>query len=262
MFIPKKSNIYFRNFAKQLHLRSIIKTKNIHMTEDNNKHEGLEGKIESVENVLSRTEHYIEENQKSLTIIVLAVVGVIALYFAFNRFYLKPLEERAQSQMFMAERYFESDSLNKALNGDGNYPGFLGIIDEFGLTKSANLAHYYAGVCYKNMGKYDDAIEHLEKFSGSDRVLSSVALGSIGDCYAEKGDVEKAVKYYKKAADNVKSDFTTPVYLMRAGILLESKNEFAKAIELYQRVLTEYNKTQEGQQAQKYIDRAKAKGNI
>ena len=39
--------------------------------------------FEQVENALSKTEHYIEENQKSLTIIVLAII-VIALIPKFN----------------------------------------------------------------------------------------------------------------------------------------------------------------------------------
>ena len=224
--------------------------------------EVLEGKLEGIESALSRTERYIEENQKSLTIILLAIVGVVAIYFSFNRFYLKPQEEKAQAQMYIAEKYFESDSLKKALNGDGNYPGFLSIIDEYGLTESANLAHYYAGVCYKNMGKYKEAIDYLKKFDANDRILSNVALGAMGDCYAELNQTDEAIKYYKKAANNVKNDFSTPLYLMRAGILLEEKNDFKQAFELYERIQKEYFKSQEGQQIEKYITRVKIKGNL
>jgi tetratricopeptide (TPR) repeat protein len=224
--------------------------------------EAADEKLEGIESALSRTEQYIEENQKSLMIIAGAIIVAVAIYFAFNRFYLKPQEEKAQTQMFVAEKYFEKDSFKLALNGDGNYPGFLGIIDEYSLTNSATLSHYYAGICLKNMGKYADAIEHLKKFDSNDKILSNVALGSIGDCYAELNENDKAIKYYKKAADNVVNEFTTPLYLMRAALLLEEKGDFKKSLELLEKIEKEFNKTAEGQQAEKYIERVKIKGNL
>jgi tetratricopeptide (TPR) repeat protein len=224
--------------------------------------EGSADKMESIESVLSRTEHYIEENQKSLTIIVGAIVVAIALYLAFNRYYLKPLEIEAQSQMYIAEQYFGKDSFNIALNGTGSYPGFLTVIDEYGLSKSANLAHYYAGICYKNLGKYEEAIDYLKKFDSNDKILSNVALGAIGDCYAELGEADQAIKFYKRAAKNVKNDLTSPLYLMRAGLLLEEKGDFENALDIYQTIEKEYHATDEGRQVEKYITRVKVKGNL
>jgi len=228
----------------------------------NTNKEVTDDKFESIESALSRTERYIEENQKSLTIIVGAVIVAVGIYFAFTKWYLKPLEEEAQKQMYVAEQYFEKDSFNLALNGTGGYPGFLSIIDEYGLTKSAKLSQYYAGICYKNMGKYAEAIDYLKKFDSDDKIVSNIALGSIGDCYSELGDADEAVKYYKRAAENVKNDFTSPVYLMRAGILLEEKGNFDKALKVYETIQKEHAKTYEGQQIEKYIARVKVKGNL
>lgn len=224
--------------------------------------DGVENKLEGIESALTKTEHYIEENRKSLSIIAGAIIVAVLLYFAFNRFYMQPKEKNAQRQMYVAEQYFEKDSFKLALNGDGNYPGFLAIIDEFGLTDASNLSHYYAGICYKNMGNYKEAIEHLRKFDSNDKIISSEALGATGDCYADLGDNDKAVSYYKKAADNYKNDFTTPLYLMRAGILLEEMNDFKEALKVYSRIEKEYNGTKEGREIEKYIARAKVKGNI
>jgi tetratricopeptide (TPR) repeat protein len=224
--------------------------------------EAVEDKLEGIESALTRTERYIEENRKSLSVITGAIIAAVALYFAFNRFYLEPKEIKAQKQMYIAEQYFEKDSFKLALNGDGNYPGFLFIIDEFGLTDAANLAHYYAGICYKNLGKYTEAIDLLKKFDSNDKIISNIAIGSIGDCYSELGNNDQAIKYYKRAANNIKNDFTTPLYLMRAGILLEEKGEYAEALKLYQRIESEYNATNEGKQVEKYIARVKVKGNL
>jgi tetratricopeptide (TPR) repeat protein len=222
-----------------------------------------EDKFESIESALSRTEQYIEENQKSLTIIVGAIVGVILIYFLFNRFYLKPMEAEAQSQMFTAEKYFDKDSFNLALNGDASLNlGFLGVIEEYGLSKVANLAHYYAGICYKNLGKYQESIDYLKKFDSDDQMISNIAQGSIGDCYAELGDKDNAIKYYEIAAENVENDFTSPVYYMRAGLLLEEKGDFKKALGIYEKIQKNFSKSYEAQQIEKYITRVKVKGNI
>ena len=107
-----------------------------------------EERIVAVEEAFSRTEQFIEKYQQIILIVVGVIIVIVLGFFGFKRFYLAPREKDAQSQMFMAEKYFEQDSLKKALNGDGQYLGFLAIIDEFGMTKSANLAHYYAGMCY------------------------------------------------------------------------------------------------------------------
>lgn len=224
--------------------------------------DGVENKLEGIESALTKTEHYIEENRKSLSIIAGAIIVAVLLYFAFNRFYMQPKEKNAQRQMYVAEQYFEKDSFKLALNGDGNYPGFLTIIDEFGLTDASNLSHYYAGVCYKNLGNYKEAIEHLRKFDSNDKIISSEALGATGDCYADLGENDKAVKYYKKAADNNKNDFTSPLYLMRAGILLEEMSDYKEALKVYQRIEQEFNSTKEGREIEKYIARAKVKGNL
>ena len=119
--------------------------------------------IEGVENLLSKTEHYIEENQKSLTIIVAAIIIVVLGYLGYRNLYVAPMEEEARSQMFMAERYFERDSFNLALYGDGNFLGFIDIIDEYSVTKSANLSHYYSGISFLRTGEYEDAIEYLTR---------------------------------------------------------------------------------------------------
>ena len=100
-----------------------------------------EDNLQELESALTRTEQFIEDNQKMISYIVGGIIVVVAAYLGFNKFYLQPKEKEALSQMFMAENYFERDSFNLAINGDGNYLGFLDIIEDYGITKSANLAN-------------------------------------------------------------------------------------------------------------------------
>ena len=108
--------------------------------------------IVDVQVVYSKTEQFIEKNKKIISIVTLAIIVIVGGYFGYKKLIIAPMEFDAQSQMFMAEKYFEQDSLQKAINGDGLNAGFVDIIDEFGGTKAANLSHYYLGICYRNTG--------------------------------------------------------------------------------------------------------------
>lgn len=209
--------------------------------------------FESVENVLSKTEHYIEENQKSLTIIVAAIIIIVGGYLGYKRFVVAPKENEAKSQMWMAERYFARDSFNLALNGDGNYLGFLDIIDEYGITKSANLANYYSGISYLHLGQYENAIEYLKQFESDDKMVAPVAFGAIGDAYMELGNTDDALLFYNKAVNASENNFTTPIYLMKVAFVQKEQGEYEKALETYKKIQKEFPNTAEGRQIEKYI---------
>ena len=207
----------------------------------------------------SKTEKYIEENQQSLTIIVGIIVMIIGGYLAYQKMYIEPMETEAQSQMFMAEKYLSMDSVNLAINGDGNYLGFLDIVDEYGITKSGNLANYYLGICYLKQGQYEDAIESLSSFDGKDEMLGAIATGAIGDAYMELGNTDNAISYYKDAASHSNNEFTTPIYLMKVAGAYESIEDYDKAVAVYQDIKTNFGKTKEGLEVDKYLARAKTK---
>jgi tetratricopeptide (TPR) repeat protein len=71
-------------------------------------------------------------------------------------------------------------------------------------------------MAYLNTGKYNEAIDYLNKFKSDDIVLSGLATGAIGDAYADNKP-EEALKNYVKAAGINKNDFTTPRFLLKAG---------------------------------------------
>ncbi|MCD4747553.1 MAG: tetratricopeptide repeat protein [Bacteroidales bacterium] len=221
------------------------------------KKNATEDKIVAVEEVLSKTERFIESNQKIISIVVGVLIVVILGYFGYKKFYLAPKEKEAQLQMFMAEKYFEQDSLNLALSGDGNYLGFLDIIDEYGVTKSANLANYYAGICYLNKGEFENAIDYLKNFDSNDQIVAGMALGAIGDAYMELEKPKKALDYYLDAADKNVNDFVTPTFLMKAGWTYEILEKWDKALNVYERIKKDFPKSSESRTIDKYIARTK-----
>jgi tetratricopeptide (TPR) repeat protein len=219
--------------------------------------DNTEEKIHAVEDVLSRTEQFIEKNQKIVTIVIGAIVVVVLAIFAFNKFYITPREKDAQDQMFMAQKYYEQDSLKLALNGKGSYPGFLSIIEDFGSTKAGNLAKYYAGMCYLKTGKFQDAIDYLKKFDSDDEFIGPLATGALGDAHLELGQKEEAISCYIKAADQRKNDLVSPYFLQRAAFTYEELGKYDKAIELYDKIKKEHVKSIEARDIDKYIERAR-----
>jgi tetratricopeptide (TPR) repeat protein len=215
--------------------------------------------IVDVQEVYSKTEGFIEDNKKRLSLVVLAVIVVVGGYLAYKKLVIGPMEIEAQSMMFKAEQYFEQDSLKLAIEGDseGNY-GFLDIVDEYSGTKAANLAHYYLGICYRNTGEYEYAIEELNSFSSDDVIISAVALGAIGDCYSELNDTEQAISYYEKAAKKNVNNLTSPVYLFKAGLAYEDIQDYAAAETKYNAIKANYPDSREAQNIEKYIARVEA----
>ncbi len=212
------------------------------------------GGVENVDRALSTAEQFIEENQKTISVAVVVVLALITAVIGIKRYYLNPLEEEARTEMFRAEQYFESDSFNLALNGDDNYLGFVDIIDGYGLTKSANLAKYYAGISNLQLGNFEDAISYLESFKRKGE-LSTMALGAIGDAYSELGDYDEALNYYEKAVSQESNKITTPMYLMKAGLVCEELEDYDKAFEFYSRIKREFEDSDQGRQIDKYLAR-------
>jgi tetratricopeptide (TPR) repeat protein len=212
----------------------------------------------NIESALSRTELFIEDNQKMLTNILLGILALALLIIAGNRYILKPKNAEAAANMYMAERYFERDSFNLALNGYGTYPGFLDVMDDYSITKSAKLAKYYAGICYKELGDPESAIDYLSTFRTRDLMIGAAAQSSLGDCYSELGDYKKAAAAYLKAVKKYDNKFSSPIILKKAGIVYEEMGELEKALEVYRRINREYPDSAEGREMKKYIGRVEA----
>jgi len=222
-----------------------INNQNINEAEEKNK------------DIYSKLEEIIDKNRKSITYIALGVIGLILGYFIYRNSYLKPLENEAQNEMYMAEIYFANDSFKLALYGDGQYSGFLKIIEDYGSTKAGNLAYYYAGICFLNLNNFEEAISYLKKFKTNDVMLYSTCNGAIGDAYLELGQYEKAINYYKKAAYKYPNQLTSPFYLMKLSFAYEKLGEWENALETYEYIKKNYSKTSEGRKVDKYISRAK-----
>ncbi len=212
--------------------------------------------IENVEQTLTKTEQFLEENYKPMLYGLIALVVVVGIFW-LGRTYLNKQTKEAQSQMFTAEQYFEQDSLKLALNGDGNNLGFIDIADQYKITKSGKLANFYAGACLMHLGEFEQAIDYLEKYSVKDEILAPEAKGLMGDANVELGDTEKGVKLYLEAAEMSDNSFHSPIFLMKAAMAYETESKFPEALALYEKIKDKYPESSEGRNIDKYIARVK-----
>ena len=196
-------------------------------------------------------EHWIEEHPK----LVFGVLGVVVLivggYFGWQ-YWVGTQDDAAQREMFQAVRYFESDSLELALSGDGNNLGFKQIIEDYPLTDAGNLANFYAGATCLKQGKFALAVFYLEDFKTGDKLVQARSYSLIGDAYMEQKKYEDAAEYYDKAASLQPNKYFTPTYLMKLALAFEKSNQNDKAIKTYQRVIDEYWESSDYQNARKY----------
>jgi tetratricopeptide (TPR) repeat protein len=214
---------------------------------------------------------FYEKNKKMITYVGGGLLVLIAAICYYKFYYLPEKEGEAANEIFWAQKYFEKDSFNVALKGgimvmapegQKQMMGFEQIAEDYSMTKSGSLANYCAGLCYLHTGKFDQAIEFLQKYDGSDDVIAPIALGAIGDCHMELNHIDEAVKYYLKASEKSHNNFTTPHFLKKAGFAYEQQANYAQALETYERIKKEFSSTDEGKEIDRSIAKVKALGNL
>jgi len=214
----------------------------------------------------NKTEDWISDNQN----IILSVVGAIALgvlgYLGYDKFIAEPKAEEAMNEMYTAQKYFNEavtseaqDSLyNLAINGGEGKFGMVDIASEYGSTPAGNLANYYAGMAYLNTKDYTNAVKYLSEFNTDDPVLGPVAKGGVADAFVQLNQLEDALDYYEQAISASTNDYTTPMYLFKAGNVAHSLGQEEKALEYFKRIKTEFSNSDQAKNIEIFIGRAEA----
>ena len=191
--------------------------------------------------VISRSEAFLTKQKKPLLIVLAAIIVIVGGGLLYHNFVSVPKENKASTALAKGQEYFSQGDWQKALNGDGaGFAGFVNIAKQYSGTDAANLAKLYAGIALYNTGKAE-------------------AIGAIGDCYATLGQKDEAVNNFKKAAAKADNNSLSPIYLVKAGEVLESDNKYDEALKLYQEVKDKYVQSAMQQDIDKYIERATVK---
>ena len=223
------------------------------MAEQKNQNEHL-----NVEDALTQSEAFLIKYKNAIIGGVVAVIIIVAGFIMYKNLYAEPREEKAQAALFKGQEYFEQDAYEQALNGDSiGFVGFLKVADDFSGTKAANLAKAYAGICYAQLGKYEEAVKMLDSFNGKDQMVAPAILGAAGNCYAQLGQLDKAASTLMSAADKADNNTLSPIFLMQAGEILVKQGKYDDAVDAYTKIKDKYFQSYQAMDIDKYIEQAK-----
>ena len=223
------------------------------MAEQKNQNEHL-----NVEDALTQSEAFPIKYKNAIIGSVVAVIIIVAGFIMYKNLYAEPREEKAQAALFKGQEYFEQDAFEQALNGDSiGYTGFLKVADDYSGTKAANLAKAYAGICYAQLGKYEEAVKMLDSFNGKDQMVAPAILGAAGNCYAQLGQLDKAASTLLSAADKADNNTLSPIFLIQAGEILVKQGKYDDAVNAYTKIKDKYFQSYQAMDIDKYIEQAK-----
>ena len=223
------------------------------MAEQKNQNEHL-----NVEDALTQSEAFLIKYKNAIIGGVVAVIIIVAGFIMYKNLYAEPREEKAQAALFKGQEYFEQDAFEQALNGDSiGYTGFLKVADDYSGTKAANLAKAYAGICYAQLGKYEEAVKMLDSFDGKDQMVAPAILGAAGNCYAQLGQLDKAASTLLSAADKADNNTLSPIFLIQAGEILVKQGKYDDAVNAYTKIKDKYFQSYQAMDIDKYIEQAK-----
>ena len=214
----------------------------------------------NVEEVVNKSEAFLTKNKNTIVGGIVAVVVVIAAVFCYNNYVKAPRELKASEALFQAEQYFRNGNFEQALNGDSlGAVGFVTVAEEYSGTEAGNLANAYAGMALAQLKKYEEALKYLNDFSGDDAMVAPAALGTMGNCYAQLGQNDKAASALMEAASMSDSHSLSPIYLLQAGQIYEELGQNDKAVEAYKQIKNKYFNSMQAYDIDKYIERASMK---
>lgn len=208
----------------------------------------------SEERLVDSARTYWERNSKFISYTVIVLVLAVGGYFAYSNFVVAPEERKAEELIWKAQEYYKVDSFAKALNGDGQSAGFLRVISRHGGTKPGNVAKFYAGSCYLQLGDFNNAIKYLKEFSTDQPALQVRVNGLLGDAYSELGKKQEAADYYTKAGTIYQDDdINSPEYLFRAALMNQELGKNKEAANLFKQLKDKYPTSQHVLEADKYL---------
>ncbi len=216
------------------------------MAQKSNKN--IDKTVEEMDAALSKTEVFIDENKKNLLWGAIAIVAVVAIVSLWN-WYSNRKDTDAQNEIYTAQFLFDEGKYEEALIA------FEDVIDNYGSTRTGNLAKAYAGLCNKELKNYEAAIGYLKAYSGSDMMIAPAIESALGDCYVETGDYAKGAKCFEKAASAADNEAFSPLYLKKAGLAYEKNGDKAAAAKVYMTIKESWLQTPIGQEVDKYIYR-------
>jgi len=209
--------------------------------------------LENVSEALGTAGQWIEDHQNLLFGIVAGIIVVVLGFIGIRKYVIEPHALDASNENAKAVNYFMQGDWEKALNGDdAECIGFLSIADEYAMYQEGELASLYAGICYYQLGQYEEAAEYLKKFSAGDVMIDPASHQMLGDAYVQMGELDKAVKAFDAAAKSG-NELIAPMSLKKAGLVYLEQDKKTEAKKCFEQIRDNFPQSMEAQDIEKYI---------
>lgn len=206
---------------------------------------------------LTSTESFFDKNRKVLIYAGIGLVVVVIGFIGYQKFVKEPHIEESQDAYWSAFYDFENgDTTGVYLTGNENYMGFEEISSEYSGTPGGNIATYVLGINAMEKGDFEGAIGYFEEVEFEDVIVGTLVIGLIGDCLVETGQYEEAAAKFEEAAEREPNEYTSPMFLKKAGLVYQELGQNDKAVIAYQKIKDEWPTSTEGADIDKYLIRA------
>ena len=192
------------------------------------------------------------KNSKSFRISSIAI-GTVALlvigYFGYRQFMWKPSNEKSKESYFIALNAITNDDSNLAMDtskaGAKTDPikKLQKSVKKYDGKIGGEVSKYLLASQYMRKGKYKEALTLLENVSVEDTYVSVEVIGLQGDCQSELNKFEEAYELYKTAANMNANNFTSPMYLFKAGLVAEQLKKYDLAKAHFETIAVQYPKS-------------------
>lgn len=163
--------------------------------------------------------------------VAVVVIGVLLYIFAYKQ----PAVAKGNDAIGEADRIalFEG-------NDSTALAAYQAVAANHGFD-AGNRANLESAIILYRQGEYQQALDYVSKYNGTDNVVAPLAYGLKGDCLVNLDKYADAVKAFNKAisaSDN--NPQLVPYFLNKKAVVLCAEGNYADAVKAYKEIEQKY----------------------
>lgn len=210
--------------------------------------------IDELNDSLTSVTEKVQANKKYIVWATVAVIALVCAALLYVWAFRQPAIQKGNDAIGQADLQLAAgnDSIAlvqyQAVANDDSYD-------------AGNRAALQAAILLYKDGKFQEALNYLDKFDAKESIIGAGAYSLEGDCYVNLNKLDDALKCFGKAVDaSDENPVYTPFFMLKEARVYRAKGDFAKEAGVYEQIKNEYPQYagNYGLDIDRYIERAKA----
>lgn len=190
--------------------------------------------IDNINMQLTSASERVAKNKKAIYWSLGIIIAIGACWAGWLWFYQTPRVNNSEAAYDQA--------MQKAMGGDSIAAvEFAKVADKYASTPAGNIAALQAAQAYYRLGKYNESIKYLDKFSTKEEVLDAQSHMLRGDAYVNLKKYDEALKEFnaavKKGAGN---EQIVPVALWKEANIYDAQKKYQDALNCYEQIKSSF----------------------